>query len=81
MALTREPSARRASTMDAGDDALDDLHEVLVVFEGEAGEFEFPGALDVNLVKAVHQNVGDGVVLEQGLERTEAKDFVEDFAR
>ena len=66
---------------DAGDDALDDLHEVLVVFEGEAGEFEFSGALDVNPVVAVDENVGDGVVLEQRLERTEAEDFVEDFAR
>ena len=35
---------------DAGDDALDDLHQVLVVFERQAGEFEFAGALDVNPV-------------------------------
>jgi len=38
---------------DAGDDALDDLHEVLVVFEGQAGEFEFAGALDVDAVEAI----------------------------
>jgi hypothetical protein len=65
---------------DAGNDALDDLHQVLVVLEGQAGQFEFAGALDVNPVVAVDQNVGDGVVLEQRLERTKAEDFVEDFA-
>ena len=51
-----------------------------IVFEGQAGEFKFAGALDVDPVEAVDQNVGDGVVLEQRFERTEAEDFVEDFA-
>ena len=66
---------------DARDDALDDLHQVLIVFEGQAGQFEFAGALDVDPVEAVDQNVGDGGVFEQRLERTEAEDFVENFAR
>ena len=43
--------------------------------------FQLAGALDVDLVEAVDQNVGDGVVLEQGFERTEAEDFVENLAR
>src|SRR5258708_15144806 len=65
----------------ARNDALDDLHEVPVVFEGQAGQFQLAGALDVHLVEPVHQNVGDGVVLEQGLERAETEDLIEDFAR
>ena len=65
----------------ARNDALDDLHEMLIVFEGQSGEFQLAGALDVNPVETVDQNVGDGVVLEQGFERTEAEDFVENFAR
>src|SRR5580658_2525933 len=69
------------TTAHARDDALDDLHEVLVVFEGQAGQFQLAGAFDVNLIEAVDQNVGNGMVFEQGLERTKAEDLVEDFAR
>ena len=65
----------------AGNDALDDLHEVLVVFERQASQFQLARALNVNPVIAVDQNVGDGVVFEQRLERAEAENFVEDFAR
>ena len=66
---------------DAGDDAVDDLHQVLVVLEGQAGDLEFAGALDVDAVEAIDQDVGDGRILEQRFERTEAEDFVQDFAR
>ena len=65
----------------ARDDALDDLHEVRIVFEGQAGEFELAGALHVDPVEAVDQDVGNGGVFEQRLERAEAEDFVENFAR
>ena len=49
MALTREPSASRASTIGLdssmrrptdADDALDDLHQVLVVLEDDVGLLE-----------------------------------------
>ena len=66
---------------DARDDALDDLHQVRVVFERQPGQFEFAGAFDVDPVEAVDQNVGDGGIFEQRLERAEAEDFVENFAR
>jgi len=62
-------------------DSLDDLHEVLVVLEGQARQLQLTGALDVYLVEAVHQDVGNGVILKQRFERTEAEDFVKDFAR
>ena len=48
---------------DARDDALDDLHQVCIVFERQPGQFELAGALDVDPVVAVDQNVGDGVDL------------------
>ena len=65
---------------DAGDDALDDLHEVRIVFERQAGQFKLSGALNVYPVEAVDQNIGDGVVFEQRFERTEAEDLIENFA-
>ena len=66
---------------DAGDDAVDDLHQVLVVFEREPRDFKLAAALDVDAVETVDENIGDGRILEQGLERAEAEDFVENFAR
>ena len=65
---------------DARDDAVDDLHQVAVVFEGEAGRFQFAAALDVDLVEAVDEDVGDARIFEQRLERAKAEDFVENLA-
>ena len=45
------------------------------------GAFEFAGALDVDLVEAVDQNIGNGGILEQRLERAEAENLVENLAR
>ena len=66
----------------AGNDALDDLHQVLIVFEGQIfHQLQLASSLDVDPVEAVYQDVRDGVVLEQGFERTQAEDFVENFPR
>ena len=65
----------------AGDDAIDDLHQVGIVFEAEAGGLEFSSAFYVNLVVAVDQDVGDGRILEQWLQRTQAENLVQNFAR
>ena len=68
MAFTREPSGQarvhhRARLVDAAadraDDALDDLHQVRVVLEHDVGLLELAFALDVDLVEAVDQDVGD----------------------
>ena len=53
---------------------------MLVIFERQAGQFEFACALDVNPVIAVYQNVGNRMVLEQRLQWAEAENFVKDFA-
>ena len=64
-----------------GDDAIDDLHQVGVVLEAQAGWLSFAGAFHVNLVVAVDQDVGDGRVFEQRLERTQAENLIQNFAR
>jgi hypothetical protein len=62
-----------------GDDLLDDVEEVAVVFEADGAEGEFAVAFDVDLVIAVDEDIGDGGFLEERLERTEAEDFIEDL--
>ncbi len=88
MALTREPSLKRASTMGLDSstrrptwrhDLVDDAQQVLSVAEGDGGQFEQALALDVDLLVGVDQNVGDAGILQQRLERPEAEDFVQDF--
>ena len=44
---------------------------------GDAGQFT--EALDENLLRAVHQNVADGEIAEQRLERTESSDLVKNL--
>ena len=44
-----------------------------------AGQFEQALALDVDLLVAVDQNVGDGRVLQQRLERAQAEDLVQNL--
>ena len=88
MALTREPSGRRASTIgerlvdaaaDRGDDPVDDAHDVVVVLEDDVRQLELARALDVDLARAVDHDLGDGVVTEERLERPEADDLVGDL--
>ena len=43
------------------------------------GQLELAAALDVDLLVAVDQNVGDGRVLQQRLERPQPEDLVEHF--
>ena len=89
IALTREPSARRASTIgelssiaaaDAADDAIDDAQQVLVVLErGACTRSSTPLALDEDVLVRVDQDVADGRVAQQRLERTQAEDVVEEL--
>ena len=80
----RQPGVdHRARLVDAAadraDDALDDLHHVRVVAEDQRGLLQPSLALDVDLVVAVDEDVGDRRVAQQRLERTEAEDLVEDL--
>ena len=88
IALTREPSCRRASTIGLdssmrrpteADDALDDLRYRCASFwNDDVGLFQPAFALDVDLVVAVDQDVRDVGILEQRLERAKAEDLVQD---
>ncbi len=60
-------------------DAVDDLHQVSVVAEHDAGFFHLAAAFDVDVLWAVDQDIADRMVLEQHLERAEAEGFIEHF--
>jgi hypothetical protein len=64
---------------DLGDDFFDNVQQVRVVLESHGGQRKLAGAFDVDLIEAVHENVGDGRFLEQRLEWTQAEHFVEHF--
>ena len=50
-----------------------------VVFKAQSGWFKLAGPFHVDLVVAINQDVGNGRVFEQRLERAEAKDFIQNF--
>ena len=50
-------------------DLLDDAHQVGVVLEAHRRPLEATVALDVDVLVAVHQDVGHGWILKQGLQR------------
>ena len=58
-------------------DARRDAHNVGVVAEDDVGELELALALDIDLVRAVHHDVGDAVIGEKLLERPQPQHVVE----
>ena len=89
MALTREPSLRRASTI--GEDSsmrrptADTMRSMMLIrcaslLKLDVGQLELAAPLDVHLLRAVDENVGHGLVGQQRLERTQAEHFVLDAA-
>ena len=60
-------------------DAVDDLHQVLVVAERDAGLFQVAAAFDVHVLRAVDHDFADRRLLQQHFERAEAERFVEHF--
>ncbi len=67
------------ATADGRDDALDDLHHVLVVLEGDIGHLQPTLTLDVDLLRPVDHHFRDGLVSQERLERAEAQDLVGDL--
>ena len=65
------------ATTDHAHDALDDAEQVRVVLEHHVGLFEAAFFLDVDLVVAIDQDVGDVGVLEQQFQRPEPEDLVQ----
>ena len=58
-------------------DAVDDLQQVVVVAELDVALLHLAAAFDVDLVRPVDEDVADGRVLEQHLQRPEAERLVE----
>ena len=90
IALTREPSGRRASTIGEAssmrrpmrrDDLVDDPQQVLRRRRSRRSvRVELAVALDVDRVRAVDHDLADGVVAQERLERPVAEDVVGDLA-
>ena len=87
MALTREPSARRASTIGLDSSmrrpTLLTMRSMICIrwrssLKTMSVSDQLAFALDVDLVVAVDQNVGDRRIAEQDLERPEPEQLVED---
>ena len=64
---------------DGGDDLVDDAQQMRLVLEAHAGRLQNPLPLDIDAFVAVDQDVVDRLILEQGLERAEARHLVENF--
>ncbi len=64
---------------DGADDALDDLHQMPLVFEDDVGRLETAVPFHVDLVVAVDQDVGDQRIVQQHLERAEPEELVQDI--
>ena len=86
MMLTRLPSLRRASTSGVDSSTRRPTSVTMRVAtcstcgssrNCDVGQLDLALALDVDLVRAVDHDVGDGVVLEQRLERPEAHHVVD----
>ena len=65
---------------DLGDDAVDDLHEVVVVAKDDVRLFHLAAALAVDVLGPVDQDVADRGVFEQQFQGAEAERLVEHFA-
>ncbi len=60
---------------DAGGNPLDDAHQVVGVRESHVGLLQSPEPLDVHLLRAVDENVGDGRIGHQRRQRSNAEGF------
>ena len=60
----------------ARDNPVDDGHQVPLVVEPHRRKLELAAALDEHLIRTVHQNVRDGGIVQQLLQRAEAEDLV-----
>ena len=65
------------SASDARNDAVDDLQQVTIVAERRVRPRQEGPFFNEHVVLVVDQDVGDLLVLEQGLKRTEAEDFIQ----
>src|SRR5205807_10302868 len=65
----------------AGDDLVDDVHQVSIVLKANVGLFQNPGAFYIDLLMSIHQDVVDSWVLQKRLQRAQAENLVQNFQR
>ena len=65
------------SAAHARHDAVDDLQQMAVVAKGRTDPLQQSALFNEDMVLVVDQNVGDLGIAEQGLQRSETEDFVE----
>src|SRR5438445_116958 len=68
-----------SAASDRGDDSLDHARDVLVADERDVRELQLALALDVRAERPVDHDLGDGVVVQERLDRTESEDLVHDL--
>src|SRR5262249_13868370 len=66
---------------DLGNDFVDDSQQVLIVTEDNVRQLQLTAAFDINLTRAVYQDVRDSGILQQGLQRTEPEHLVDNLVR
>src|SRR5271163_1687489 len=59
--------------------SIDDQHQVLIVLELDVGRVQLAALFDVHLVVAVDQDIGDLIVPQQRLQRSETQQLVLDL--
>ena len=64
---------------DVGNDLVDNVHQVRVIFEPDVGFFQHSRPLDIHLIVSIHQNVVDGGILQQRFQRSQPENFVQNF--
>ena len=67
------------STTNFRDDAIDDLHQMLIITEFDIRLFHLALTFHVDVVWSVDQDVADFGIFQQQLQRSQAERFVENF--
>ena len=58
-------------------DTVNDLQQMTIVAERSIDSLQNPALLNKNMILVIHQDVGDLRIPQQGFQRTQAKNFIE----
>ena len=61
------------------EDTVHDMHEMVVIVELHLREFQLAHALDEDLIRPIDHDLADGLILMQGLDRSQAQHIVDDI--
>lgn len=66
-------------TADGRHDFVDNAHKVGIIMELGPRQMEFPHPFHVNLLRPVHHNFGDGVILQERFDGAVTQNFIADI--